>query len=114
MPTPSKAKPKITSVALAPGVRKLKKTKAAPFTAKPKAQSRSGTNRSDIQPVKGASSAIASGVGATKNPARNGSNPITSCKKNGISKLLTLIVMKLNHRVALPKLNRSEERRVGK
>ena len=58
--------------------RKLKKKKAAALTISPRLQRRSGRNLSDIQPVSGARTAIANGVGTTRKPACSGSNRIPS------------------------------------
>jgi len=44
----------------------------------PRLQRRSGMNLSDIQPVSGARTAIAKGVGTTRKPACSGSNLIPS------------------------------------
>jgi hypothetical protein len=56
--------------------RKLKKQKATALIINPRLQRRSGMNLSDIQPVIGASNAIAKGVGTTRKPACSGSSLI--------------------------------------
>src|SRR5262249_43511159 len=53
--------------------RRLNDRKATALMINPRLQRRSGRNLSDIQPVSGASNPMARGVGATRNPACNGS-----------------------------------------
>jgi len=57
---------------------KLKQKKATALMTNPRLHRRSGMNLSDIQPVSGARTAIAKGVGTTRKPACSGSNLIPS------------------------------------
>ena len=76
MPKPKTLSHKTTVNGVVSSERKLRPRKATALTNSPKLQRRSGRNLSDIQPVSGASNAIAKGVGTTRRPARRGSNRI--------------------------------------
>ena len=78
MPNPRTLSHKMTVNEVVSIVRKLKKKKATALIINPRLQRRAGMNLSDIQPVSGARTAIARGVGTTRKPACSGSNLIPS------------------------------------